>query len=57
MECGANISSRAGPVNTKIEPKATTLSRQGTGELGNMAEQHHTAGAQTFRQVPGIKNR
>ena len=42
MAYGANISSRPGPVNTKIEPKASTLSRQGTGELGNMAEQHGT---------------
>jgi len=77
MADGANINSQPGPTNTKIKSKASTLSRQGTGELGNMAEQlgttlvcnprqqqtperksdHHTAGAQTYRQVPGIKNR
>ena len=40
MAGGANISSRPGPVNTKIEPKTSTLLRQGTGELGNMSEHH-----------------
>jgi hypothetical protein len=39
MTDGANINSQQGPANTKIESKASTLSRQGTGELGNMAEQ------------------
>ena len=42
MAYGANTRSRPGPVNTKIEPKASTLLRQGTGVLGNMAEQHGT---------------
>jgi hypothetical protein len=39
MADGANINSQPGPTTTKIESKASTLSRQGTGELGNMAEQ------------------
>jgi len=53
MACGANNSSRLGPVYTKIEPKATTLSRQDTGELGNMAEQHGT----TLDMASAIFNR
>jgi hypothetical protein len=38
MACGANNSSRPGPVYTKIEPKASTLSRQGTGVVIDSSE-------------------
>ena len=53
MADGANINSQPGPTNTKIKSKASTLSRQGTGELGNMAEQFGT----TLGTASAILNR
>jgi hypothetical protein len=53
MADGANINSQPVPANTKIESKASTLSRQGTGELGNMAERLGT----TLGTASAILNR